>query len=166
MSKSKQETIEDIVREIRQAEVTWHRSEIAQLPTQYLKEWADRIEAAWKAERERAKADALVVGGMVEAMRREKRGNAAKIREALEGAEKVLYDSSRSMYGVPPHIKDLLARIRAALSEPLRNCDVYTVGEALRKYGFPTKIKPWGEKEWLDFCEWLVSEVEAEAKGE
>lgn len=57
-------------------------------------------------------------------------------------------------------------RIEAALSEPLRNCDVYTVGEALRKYGFPTKIKPWGEKEWLDFCEWLVSEVEGETKGE
>ena len=57
-------------------------------------------------------------------------------------------------------------RIEAALSEPLRNCDVYTVGEALSKYGFPTKIKPWGEKEWLDFCEWLVSEVEGETKGE
>ena len=57
-------------------------------------------------------------------------------------------------------------RIEAALSEPLRNCDVYTAGEALRKYGFPTKIKPWGEKEWLDFCEWLVSEVEGETNGE
>ena len=50
MSNEKQETIEDIVREIRQAEVTWHRSEIAQLPTQYLKEWADRIEAAEESE--------------------------------------------------------------------------------------------------------------------
>ena len=61
---------------------------------------------------------------------------------------------------------EIADRIEAALSEPLRNCDVYTVGEALRKYGFPTKIKPWGEKEWLDFCEWLVSEVEGETKGE
>ena len=42
MSNEKHETLADIVREIRQAEVTWHRSEIAQLPTQYLKEWADR----------------------------------------------------------------------------------------------------------------------------
>lgn len=92
MSNEKHETLADIVREIRQAEVTWHRSEIAQLPTQYLKEWADRIEAAWKAERERVKADALVVGGMVEAMRREKRGNAAKIREAYEFAEEFLRD--------------------------------------------------------------------------
>ena len=46
MSNEKHETLADIVREIRQAEVTWHRSEIAQLPTQYLKEWADRIEVA------------------------------------------------------------------------------------------------------------------------
>ena len=50
MSNAKHETIADIVREIRQAEVTWHRSEIAQLPTQYLKEWADRIEAIVRAQ--------------------------------------------------------------------------------------------------------------------
>ena len=166
------ETIKHIVAEMRRdcparhMDGTMYREEDWVYTKGTAKKLADRIEAAWKAERERVKADALVVGGMVEAMRREKRGNAAKIREALEGAEKVLYDSSRSMYGVPPHIKDLLARIRAALSDPPRNCDVYTVGEALRKYGFPTKTKPWGEKEWLDFCEWLVSEVEAEAKGE
>ena len=52
MSNERHETLADIVREIRQAEVTWHRSEIAQLPTQYLKEWADRIEAAEESEAE------------------------------------------------------------------------------------------------------------------
>lgn len=166
------ETIKHIVAEMRRdcparhMDGTMYREEDWVYTKGTAKKLADRIEAAWKAERERVKADALVVGGMIEAMRREKRGNAAKIREALEGAEKLLDDSSRSMYGVPPHMKDLLARIRAALSDPPRNCDLYTVGEALRKYGFPTKTKPWGEKEWLDFCEWLVSEVEAEAKGE
>ena len=56
-------------------------------------------------------------------------GNAAKIREALEDAEKVLDDSSHSMCGIPPHMNDLLARIRAALSAPPRNCDVGTVAE-------------------------------------
>ena len=50
MSNQKQETVADIVNEMRQAEATWHRSEIAQLPTQYLKEWGDRIEAAAKRE--------------------------------------------------------------------------------------------------------------------
>ena len=46
MSIKKKETVADIVKEMCQAEETWHRSEIAQLPTQYLKEWSDRIEAA------------------------------------------------------------------------------------------------------------------------
>ena len=50
MSNEKHETIADIVSEMRQSEATWHRSEIAQLPTQYLKEWSDRIEAAHKRE--------------------------------------------------------------------------------------------------------------------
>ena len=65
-----------------------------------------------------------------------------------------------------PSIREAHKAVNAALAAPPRNCDLYTVGKALRKYGFPTKIKPWGEKEWLDFCGWLVSEVEAEAKGE
>ena len=69
---SKQETVADIVQEIRQAEAIWHRSEIAQLPTQYLKEWSDRIEAAAKRECEATSEKSSQVG------------NAAKMREALE----------------------------------------------------------------------------------
>ena len=46
MSNARHETIADIVREIRDAEATWHRSDIAQLPTQYLNEWADRLDVA------------------------------------------------------------------------------------------------------------------------
>ena len=89
-------------------------------------------------------------------------GSNVKLREAYEFAEEFLRD-----YGTDWKLHNKLCdMLKSALAEPLRNCDVYTVGEALRKYGFPTKIKPWGEKEWLDFCEWLVSEVEAEAKGE
>lgn len=40
------EAIENIVREMREAESVWHRSDIAELPTQYLKEWADCIDTA------------------------------------------------------------------------------------------------------------------------
>ena len=158
------ETIKHIVAEMRRdcparhIDGTMYREEDWVYTKGTAKKLADRIEAAWKAERERAKADALVVGGMVEAMRREKRGNAAKIREAYEFAEEFLRD-----YGTDWKLHNKLCdMLKSALAAPLRNCDVYTVGEALRKYGFPTKIKPWGEKEWLDFCEWLVSEVEAE----
>ena len=162
------ETIKHIVAEMRRdcparhIDGTMYREEDWVYTKGTAKKLADRIEAAWKAERERAKADALVVGGMVEAMRREKRGNAAKIREAYEFAEEFLRD-----YGTDWKLHNKLCdMLKSALAEPLRNCDVYTVGEALRKYGFPTKIKPWGEKEWLDFCEWLVSEVEGKTKGE
>lgn len=164
MSEEKQETIEGIVAEMRSNEFDDPRFDKYALwaARRLAKDWADRIEAAWKAERERAKADALVVGGMVEAMRREKRGNAAKIREAYEFAEEFLRD-----YGTDWKLHNKLCdMLKSALAAPLRNCDVYTVGEALREYGFPTKIKPWGEKEWLDFCEWLVSEVQGETKGE
>lgn len=88
--------------------------------------------------------------------------NAAAMREAYEFAEEFLRD-----YGTDWKLHNKLCdMLKSALSAPPRNCDLYTVGEALRKYGFPTKIKPWGEKEWLDFCEWLVSEVEDETKGE
>ena len=156
------ETIEHIVAEMRRdcparhMDGTMYREEDWVYTKGTAKKLADRIEAAWKAERERAKADALVVGGMVEAMRREKRGNAAKIREAYEFAEEFLRD-----YGTDWKLHNKLCdMLKSALAEPLRNCDLYTVGEALRKYGFPTKIKPWGEKEWL------VSEVEGETKGE
>ena len=69
-------------------------------------------------------------------------GNAAKLREALTDAEKTLYDSSRSMYGIPPHLHALLARIRAALSAPPRNCDVGTEEEqVLRWRGFCAREK-------------------------
>ena len=44
------ETVEVVLREIDEAHETWKRSEIANLPTQYLKEWHDRIEAAHKRE--------------------------------------------------------------------------------------------------------------------
>lgn len=162
------ETIKHIVAEMRidcrarHMDGTMYREEDWVYTKGTAKKLADRIEAAWKAERERAKADALVVGGMVEAMRRERRVNAAKIREAYEFAEEFLRD-----YGTDWKLHNKLCdMLKSALAEPLRNCDVYTVGEALRKYGFPTKTKPWGEKEWLDFCEWLVSEVEGETKGE
>ena len=54
----------------------------------YLVELADRIEAAAKREREAAEADALTVGGVVEAGRH-KPGNAAAMRDALVAVKKL-----------------------------------------------------------------------------
>ena len=47
---SENETVEKVLSEIYDAYETWKRSEVASLPTQYLKEWHDRIEAAHKRE--------------------------------------------------------------------------------------------------------------------
>ena len=97
--------------------------------------------------------------------RKEKTMEASNVRAMYDALVKVkrLFDGQIMFQ---PSIREAHKAVNAALAAPPRNCDLYTVGEALRKYGFPTKTKPWGEKEWLDFCEWLVSEVEAEAKGE
>ena len=96
-------------------------------------------------------------------------GNAAAMRKALVQVSRIAVEMTRKTITGEPEDRKTVDRwaLRLcdiacdAVSAPPRNCDVYTVGEALRKYGFPTKTKPWGEKEWLDFCEWLVSEVEA-----
>ena len=96
-------------------------------------------------------------------------GNSAKMREALENIANMgeeidhqLGSSDETVYAFR-HERSLAYNIsecaRTALSAPPRNCDRYTISEALRKYGFPTKSKPWGEKEWLDFCEWYISEA-------
>ena len=101
--------------------------------------------------------------------------NTAAMREALENianmGEEIDYQLGRSDETVYAfrHERSLAHSIsecaRTALSVPPRNCDRYTLSEALRKYGFPTKSKPWGEKEWLDFCEWYISEAKGETDG-
>lgn len=42
---------EEIIAQIRRAEEAWHNSEVANLPTQYLKEWADGLEKDFNRER-------------------------------------------------------------------------------------------------------------------
>ena len=142
---SENETVEKVLSEIYDAYETWKRSEVASLPTQYLKEWHDLIEAAAKRECEATSEKSSQV--FIE----------AKIRAALEDAEKVLDDSSHSIYGIPPHMNDLLARIRAALSAPPRNCDVLSKEEALEVLDDRSFSKE-------DTIEWLYAEAKREAK--
>ena len=49
-------------------------------------DYADRLKAAWKRARAKIEADALEVGGMVEAERKRERGD--KARAALAATEK------------------------------------------------------------------------------
>ena len=102
-------------------------------------------------------------------------GTVAEMREALENianiGEQIDYQLGSSDETVFAFRNERsLAHIisecaRTALSAPPRNCDKYTLAEALRKYGFPTKSKPWGEKEWIDFCEWYISESKGATDG-
>lgn len=116
MSKSKHETLADIVREIRQAEVTWHRSEIAQLPTQYLKEWADRIEAAWKRESEATTEKSSAVG------------NAGTVREV---AQEMLNTSMQDI--TAERINGWAMRLAAACEQPVTDCNQLNNAAAMRE---------------------------------
>lgn len=49
---SENETVKDIAKEIGDAYETWKRSEIAELPTQYLMEWRDRLDVAYRRSEE------------------------------------------------------------------------------------------------------------------
>jgi hypothetical protein len=104
---------------------------------------ADRLEAAHRREKAAIEADALAVGGMIEASRKRKLskdaskngvdfgqlGDAAKLREAL-----IRCDAIAQLPEVRDEqsIKDMRNIIRQALSAPPRNCDKYSHDEALR----------------------------------
>ena len=100
---------------------------------------ADRLEAAWKHEKSAIEADALVVGGVVEASRTtaEKSstvGDAAKLREALVAmnslfAKGVICTSYANTPEEMEQIEELYHKTKAALAEPVRNCDVGTAEE-------------------------------------
>lgn len=116
-----------------------------------LRTYADRIEAAWKRERAKVEADALEVGGIVEAARTAEKssalGNAAAMREALVKAKKaichhaeyVCQSLSWENSDIQSNCADILCAhrdlceaktaINAALAEPARNCDVGTAEE-------------------------------------
>ena len=156
MSNAKHETLAEIVADMRElaADIETGNAVVGQT---VWRNYADRIEVAWKRESEATTEKSSRVG------------NAAAMRKALVQVSRIAVEMTRKTITGEPEDRKTVDRwaLRLcdiacdAVSAPPRNCDVYTVGEALRKYGFPTKVKPWGEKEWLDFCEWLVSEVEA-----
>ena len=130
---SKQETIADIIEEMRRGTRLpgyWRSCDVNEI----LQYHADRLEAAWKREKTAIEADALAVGGMVEAARTtaEKSsvvGDAAKLREALGKLRAELWNNTV----IAGKRKFKLYEIAdAALAAPPRNCDKYSHAEALR----------------------------------
>ena len=125
MSNEKQETIADIVAWLRRP----REGENAYL-TLWRDEIADRIEAAWKREREAGAEAAQICGEIGEMIGREasknqsvtncnRLGNVAKMREALLKV-KELFDGQIMFQQA---VRKAHEAVNAALATPPRNCD-------------------------------------------
>ena len=118
MSNGKQETIADIVSEMRIGDLCASDTATQSMYiNDFLASYADRIEAAWKREREATREKPSQVG------------NASKMREALNRADAVLRLISKSAwfidanFAVTKVVIDACNAIEASLAEPPRNCD-------------------------------------------
>ena len=141
----------------------------------YLTEWrneiADRLEAANKRERAKIEADALEVGGIVEAAHRRELsknvskngvdfgqlGDAAKLREALdELVANIEMRSSTFGLNVMVDTKTYLDA-KTALAAPPRNCDRFASAEEawdaydewVESYRAKGETEPFNEFGWL-----------------
>ena len=129
MNNAKQETIADIVAALRAVAYI----QTAESPRDVL-EFANRIEAAAKRERE-AGADAAQICGEIgemigmEAACKEKvadcnrLGNAAAMCEALSDACYAMFNFLKTQNGGYEEMAKALDKAKAALAEPPRNCD-------------------------------------------
>ena len=130
MSNARQETIADIVREMRSNEFDDPSFNVYSLVAArtLARGWADRIEAA--------------VNQPVTNCNR--LGNAAKMREALRGLLEIVCVDCKSSYEIDGKCVKCprVVAAEAALSAPPRNCDVGTADEQhARFYSFCDKIE-------------------------
>ena len=173
MSNENQETIEDIVADIRAQNQGLPEGSYALSPLVCdLLSLADRIKAAHKREREAGAEAAQICGEIGEMVGREAAfkqsvtncnhlGNAAKMREALEKADAALSLISKSAWFIDANFAETKAVIEAgnsikdALSEPPRNCDRFINSkDALKAFERET-----GESMAIDFIRWLFAEA-------
>ena len=156
------ETIEDIVADIRAQNQGLPEDSYALSPQVCdLLSLADRIDAAWKREREAGAEAAQICGEIGEMVGREaackhsvtncnRFGNAAKMREALEKADAALSLISKSSWFIDANFSVTKAVIEAvnaiedALSAPPRNCDVGTPEEQSKRH-----------REWCRQARWV-----------
>jgi hypothetical protein len=107
------ETIADIIAAMRDEGHTGESSCLEWVGTK-MRYYSDRLEAAWKREKATAEKSSVV-------------GNAAKMREALVEARKVI----KAMGGY--WATETLPIIDTALAAPPRNCDVGTAEEQTKR---------------------------------
>ena len=136
MSKAKQETIADIVAALRAVAYI----QTAESPRNVL-EFANRIEAAAKREREAGAEAAQVCGEIgemigMETTREESSrvGNAAKMREALSDACYAMFNFLKTQNGGYEEMAKALDKAKAALAATPRNCDIGTALEQVSRH--------------------------------
>ena len=120
MSNEKQETIADIVAEMRiELNQSWH-----DIDREKVHDFPDRIESAAKCEREATREKPSQVG------------NVAKMREAFENIAE--YAKTAALHTDDLHLLGYLNQIErwseSVLSSPPRNCDVGTAEEQNRRF--------------------------------
>ena len=154
----KHETIEDIVAEMRDATMNGEYDDAT------VDAWADRIEAAWKAERERGAEAAQICGEIGEAIGSGRSGNAAAIREALVRCADIINKFGLAEIITTPMevICDIEGIITAALSAPPRNCDIYDAESCRMAY----HLHGDGLMTMQAFADWLFAPVEEGATNE
>ena len=125
MSNANQETIADIVAALRAVAYI----QTAESPRDVL-EFANRIEAAAKREREAGAEAAQVCGEIGEMIGREatrekssRVGNSAKMRESLSDACYAMFNFLKTQNGGYEEMAKALDKAKAALADPPRNCD-------------------------------------------
>ena len=157
-NEKKQETSKDIVAEMRDATMNSEYDDAT------VDAWADRIEAAWKREREAGAAAAQICGEIGEMVGREKRGNAAAIREALVRCADIINKFGLAEIVTTPMevICDIEGIITAALSAPPRNCDIYDAESCRMAY----HLHGDGLMTMQAFADWLFAPVEEGATNE
>lgn len=149
------ETIADIIAEMRGIRV------------REFQDYADRFEAAIKRERAKIEADALEVGGIVEAARKRELGDAAKLREALEElVANIEMRSSTFGLNVMVDTKTYLDA-KTALSAPPRNCERFqTVKQAKEAYRAEVRrVYIWDGCETERLVDWLLATATEQEGG-
>ena len=180
MADKKQETFDDVMREIRN-EIVELRKVSPNVPSVAADWWearADEIEAAHKRERVKIEADALEVGGIVGASRATADkssavGDAAKLREALGYILK--YADCAACRDHDEHTRHYIDQIRkwaqSALAAPAKNCDRFlTLDDAKHAYseylqGARRRRMAGLDVEALDEIDWCYAPAEGGNDG-
>ena len=163
MSNAKQETIADIVAALRAVAYI----QTAESPRDVL-EFANRIEAAAKREREAGAEAAQICGEIGEMIGREatrekssRVGNTAKMREALSDACYAMFNFLKTQNGGYGEMAKALDKAKATLAVQPRNCDRHEC--ATSKAAQDVWRKEDGGK--TAYYEWLLAEsTKGEAK--